>query len=57
MRPLVSLFGSGIRTHRWGDLYNSLTKSTVPFELILVGNKVPELSLPKNFHYIYKDYL
>ena len=53
MRPLVSLFGSGIRTHRWEGLYNSLTKSSVPFELIIVGNKVPEFSLPKNFHYIY----
>ena len=53
MRPLISIFASGIRTHRWDDLYNSLTKSSVPFELIIVGDKVPEFSLPKNFHYIY----
>jgi hypothetical protein len=53
MKPLLSIFGSGIRINSWEILYNSLTKSSVPFELIIVGDKVPTFSLPDNFHYIY----
>jgi len=55
MKPLISLFGSAIRTHNWERLYSSLTKNSVSFELILVGPDVPDFPLPKNFHYIYSN--
>jgi hypothetical protein len=55
MKPLLSLFGSGIRTNQWEALYNSYTKSSVPFELIIVGDKIPQFSLPDNFHFIYSS--
>ena len=55
MKPFISIFGSGIRTHMWEDLYRSLNKSSISFELILVGPNVPDFSLPKNFHYIYSN--
>ena len=55
MKPLISLFATGIRTHMWEDLYRSLSKSSVSFELIMVGPNVPDFPLPKNFHYIYSN--
>jgi hypothetical protein len=55
VKPLLSFFSSGIRTHKWDDLYRSLNKSSVSFELIMVGPKEPDYPLPKNFHYIHSN--
>lgn len=52
-KPIISLFAPGIRTDLWLKLYSSLMGNTVPFELILVGNRQPNFELPRNFRFIY----
>ena len=53
--PIISLFGSMIHPEFWMRLYNSLSSNKVPFELIFVGNKIPNFKLPENCHFIYSE--
>lgn len=55
MKPIISLFGTAVRTDLWPRLYSSLATNTVPFELILVGDNRPNFELPENFRYIYSQ--
>lgn len=52
---VVSFFGSANRPWLWKGLYGSLSKNSVPFELILVGNRIPKFKLPDNFHFVYSE--
>lgn len=54
-KPVISLFGPAIRTHLWLDLYKSLLSNQVPFELIFLGNNVPDFDLPDNMRFIYTE--
>lgn len=51
----ISLFSSAVRPKLWMRFYNSLSSNTVPFEVIFVGNKIPEFKLPENCHFIYSE--
>jgi hypothetical protein len=51
--PMVSLCGSAIRTERWQNFYAQTSKTRIPFEVIFVGSKKPDFSLPANFHYVW----
>jgi len=50
---VISLFGSSVRPSLWMRLYNSLKGSAVPFELIFVGEVLPDFEMPKNMHFIW----
>jgi len=52
-KPIISLFGSAIRTDLWLRLYASLMNNLVPFELVLVGDHKPDFELPHNLRFIY----
>lgn len=52
-KPIISLFGPGIKTDLWMRLYASLISNKVPWELILVGDHQPDFELPENFRFIY----
>lgn len=51
----ISLFGPSIRPELWMRLYRSLSSNAVPFEIIFVGNRLPDFSLPNNIHFIYSE--
>ncbi|MBN2312937.1 MAG: hypothetical protein JXM79_03340 [Sedimentisphaerales bacterium] len=51
----ISIIGQCIHTEHWMGLYESLASNEVPFEIIFVGHKVPEFTLPDNFHFIYSE--
>ncbi|KKQ98482.1 MAG: hypothetical protein UT22_C0002G0017 [Parcubacteria group bacterium GW2011_GWC2_39_11] len=53
--PIISLFCPAIHPELWMRVYNSLSSNTVPFELIFVGNKIPNFKLPENCHFIYSE--
>ncbi len=52
---VISFYGTAIRPWLWTRLYESLSMNSVPFELILVGDRVPKFKLPDNFHFIYSE--
>ncbi|OHB79355.1 MAG: hypothetical protein A2Z25_15830 [Planctomycetes bacterium RBG_16_55_9] len=51
----ISLFGPAIYTENWMGFYESLTSNEVPFEIVFVGHRAPEFTLPDNFHFIYSE--
>lgn len=53
MKPIVSIYGPANRPELWMPLYNKISKTSVPFELIFVGNVKPTFDLPDNFTFIY----
>ena len=52
VKPEISLIASAVRPHCWLELYESLRCNDVPFEIIFVGSKEPEFTLPDNFKFI-----
>jgi hypothetical protein len=52
---MISIYASAVRTDRWMDLYNSIGENEVPFELVFVGPKAPDFTLPDNFRFIKSD--
>ena len=53
LEPMVSLCGSAVRTERWERFYEHTMRTRVPFEIIFVGSKKPDFSLPPNFHFVW----
>jgi hypothetical protein len=53
--PIISLFGPATRPELWMRMYNSLASNKVPFEVIFVGDKIPNFKLPSNCHFIYSE--
>lgn len=53
--PVISLFAPAIYPENWMGLYKSLSSNEVPYEIIFVGDKAPEFTLPDNFHFIYSE--
>ena len=51
-KPLISLFGPAIRPQNWLRLYDNISDSSVPFEIVFVGPNEPDYTLPDNFRYI-----
>ena len=51
-KPVFSLIAAAHRTKDWMSFYNSI-KTNLPFEVIFVGEKTPDFTLPDNFKYIY----
>lgn len=52
-KPVVSLFGSGIRAEKWDRLCDSLKSNEIDYEIIIAGSVQPICRLPGNFHFIY----
>lgn len=55
-KPFFSVAFSAIRSNFYEEFYISLAKgSSIPFEIIFVGNKPPLKTMPDNFRYICTD--
>ena len=53
-KPVFSVCFSAIRNNLYKPFYDSLSKNTtVPFEVIFVGDNPPTEPMPDNFKYIY----
>ena len=48
----ISFFGTGIRTERWMELYDSIAQDGIDFDLTEVGPNEPDYKLPDNFYFI-----
>lgn len=53
VKPVISLVASANRCMWWERFYNSLSNNKVPYEVIFVGDKKPEFTLPSNFKWIH----
>ena len=51
-KPLMSLFATAYRTQYWMNLYDSVSDSSIPFEIVFTGPNEPDFTLPDNFKYI-----
>lgn len=51
-KPDISIFGSAHRPQYWMDLYHSIGKNRVKFEIVFVGPNPPDYELPENFRFI-----
>lgn len=49
----ISICMAGIRTNLWEKLFKSFLGNKIKWELIIVGDRKPEFSLPDNFRWIY----
>ena len=52
MNPKISIIAPAHRPQNWMDLYKSIGKNDVEFELIFVGPNQPDYRLPNNFRFI-----
>ncbi|KKM86888.1 hypothetical protein LCGC14_1274460 [marine sediment metagenome] len=53
MNPVISCFGAAIRTDKWIRFYDSLSTNKTSFEVIFIGDKRPDFTLPDNMRFIY----
>ena len=56
MMDKIGLYCSAIRPHLWMNLYNNLKNTNKSeFEIMFVGNVIPEFELPPNMKFIYSN--
>ncbi len=55
INPIISVFSSAVRHKLWMPLYENLSTSKVPFEIIFVGGNRPSFDLPTNVRYVYSN--
>jgi GT2 family glycosyltransferase len=48
----ISFVATAFRTANWMNIYNSLSKNDINFEIVFVGPNKPNFLLPNNFHFI-----
>ena len=51
-KPIISIYATAINTYWWQELYDNLSTSEVPFEMVFCGHKSPDFILPHNFKFI-----
>jgi hypothetical protein len=52
MSVQISLFATTNKPQYWMDLYRSIGKNSISFEIVFVGPNEPDFILPSNFKYI-----
>jgi len=52
---MISVIVSGNRYKKWSRLYSQLAQTEKSFEMVVVGNMLPEARMPANFHFIYSN--
>jgi hypothetical protein len=52
MEPIISLYGTSFRPDNWPQLYDNISDSNIPFEIVFAGPNAPNFNLPDCFKYI-----
>ena len=52
-KPIISVYATAINTYWWQELYDNLSTSEIPFEIVFCGDREPNFVLPDNFKFVY----